>query len=277
MQAEVISILNQKAGTNYRTGTKKADSVISARISEGATLEDFKKCISNKVKGWKGTEQEIYLRPETLFGTKFWGYVNEKQTDVVQSGDRRELIRAVLKAAGIRDITQGDITIYDEVLRLISTDKLPQFAVSLIRNGGEMMRPDQMISTAVKKFEREAITETMRNGKRISNIEKFIEFIQYSFRGKSICNNVLGIYKPYVIIGMDRDGNLVNQFNWKKLSSEDEAIFYDWAFKNQSQIGIVKHVEQIEEQLKIENKAPDAVEDLTIVSSKVAKMIGQSK
>ena len=125
MKTEVINLLNKHAGTSYKHNTKKANSIIEARINEGATLQDFEKCITKKAKGWAGTEQEKYLRPETLFGTKFWGYVNERETDIVSNGDRRDLIKAVLKAAGIRDITQGDITIYDEVLRLISTDKLP--------------------------------------------------------------------------------------------------------------------------------------------------------
>ena len=124
------------------------------------------------------------------------------------------------------------------------------------------MRPDQMISTAVKKFEREAIVETMRKGKRIGSIDKLIEFIQYSFRGKPICNNVNGIYKPFVIIGMDRDGNLVNQFNWKKLSSEDEAIFYEWAYSNQDKIGQVIYIEPQEEQKVIEAKKEENIKEI---------------
>ncbi|MCD6432417.1 MAG: conserved phage C-terminal domain-containing protein [Sulfurimonas sp.] len=41
MKKEVIDYLNSKAGTAYRHGTKKADTVINARIAEGATLEDL--------------------------------------------------------------------------------------------------------------------------------------------------------------------------------------------------------------------------------------------
>ena len=33
--------------------------------------------IEKKAKEWMGTEMEKYLRPETLFGPKFEGYLNQ--------------------------------------------------------------------------------------------------------------------------------------------------------------------------------------------------------
>lgn len=77
--AEIISYLNLKAGKNYKHTTKKTQSLITARVKEGFTMEDFKKVIDVKVTEWKNTEMEKYLRPETLFGTKFEGYLNQSQ------------------------------------------------------------------------------------------------------------------------------------------------------------------------------------------------------
>jgi len=252
MKVEIINYLNEKLGSNYKSTSKKAQSLINARVEEGATLQDFEKCIDNKIASWKGTPMEQYIRVDTLFSYKFWGYVNEKQTNLVEVGDRNDLIKAVLKASGMRDITLGDITIYNEVLKLIPTKELPQFAVSLIRSGGEFMRPDQMISKAVKEFEHKIITSNMQIGKKISDFEKFKEFMQYSFRNKIICNNLKGIYKPFVTIGMDRDGYLVNQFIWKKVSSESEQQVYKWLFENQDRIGTIQHIEIKEEVKQIE-------------------------
>ena len=48
-------------------------------IPEGFTKEDFIKVIDNKVNEWLGTDMERYLRPETLFGIKFEGYLNQKK------------------------------------------------------------------------------------------------------------------------------------------------------------------------------------------------------
>lgn len=73
----VIDYLNKKASTNYRASTKNTQSFINARVKEGYTVEDFKKVIDSKSKEWLNTDFEKYLRPATLFGTKFENYLNE--------------------------------------------------------------------------------------------------------------------------------------------------------------------------------------------------------
>lgn len=85
---EIIDYLNLKTGKNYRDNVQKNRSMIKARWSEGYRLDDFKQVIDNMVKDWSGTKYAKYLRPETLFGTKFDGYLNqgnvvkrEKKTD----------------------------------------------------------------------------------------------------------------------------------------------------------------------------------------------------
>lgn len=75
---DVIDYLNQRTGKNYKSTTKKNQTVIRARTDEGFSLDDFKRVIDNKVAEWKGTNMEKYLRPETLFGTKFEGYLNQE-------------------------------------------------------------------------------------------------------------------------------------------------------------------------------------------------------
>lgn len=82
---EVVTYLNEKANTNFKPCTDKTKRCIKARVNEGFTLEDFKKVIDKKVNSWMGTEWQKYLRPETLFGTKFEGYLNE--TDVKPRGN----------------------------------------------------------------------------------------------------------------------------------------------------------------------------------------------
>ena len=74
--APVISFLNEKACTKYKPTSGKTQALIRARVNEGFTLEDFQTVISKKCAEWMGTDMEKYLRPETLFGTKFEGYLN---------------------------------------------------------------------------------------------------------------------------------------------------------------------------------------------------------
>lgn len=72
----ILSRLNEKAGTNYRASSKATQGHINARIAEGYTVEDFFSVIDKKCAEWKGSEMEKYLRPETLFGSKFENYLN---------------------------------------------------------------------------------------------------------------------------------------------------------------------------------------------------------
>lgn len=74
----VIAYLNEKAGTRYKATTAKTKSAIHARLAEGFTLDDFRTVIDKKCAEWIGTEWEKFLRPETLFGTKFESYLNAK-------------------------------------------------------------------------------------------------------------------------------------------------------------------------------------------------------
>ncbi|HGI2258477.1 TPA: conserved phage C-terminal domain-containing protein [Streptococcus agalactiae] len=74
---EIISYLNEKANRNYRPNIQKNKTLIKARWSEGFRLDDFKHVIDTTVKDWSGTKYENYLRPETLFGSKFEGYLNQ--------------------------------------------------------------------------------------------------------------------------------------------------------------------------------------------------------
>ena len=73
---EVIDYLNAKANKKFRY-VKKSESLVNARLKEGFTKEDFFKVIDIKVKEWLyDPKMNQYLRPETLFSTKFEGYLN---------------------------------------------------------------------------------------------------------------------------------------------------------------------------------------------------------
>ena len=73
-----IAYLNQVANKRYKF-VDKAKRLLLARFKEGYTLEDFKQVIDIKTAEWKDSpEFSKYLRPETLFGSKFDGYLNQK-------------------------------------------------------------------------------------------------------------------------------------------------------------------------------------------------------
>ena len=73
-----IAYLNQVANKRYKF-VDKTKRLLLARFKEGHTLEDFKQVIDIKTAEWKDSpEFSKYLRPETLFGSKFDGYLNQK-------------------------------------------------------------------------------------------------------------------------------------------------------------------------------------------------------
>lgn len=77
--SNAITLLNALTGRNFRPvpGNLK---FINARIKEGYSLEDFKAVISFKQTKWgHDPKMSAYLRPETIFGTKFDSYLQEAQ------------------------------------------------------------------------------------------------------------------------------------------------------------------------------------------------------
>ena len=88
----VVNHLNEKAGTKYRATTESTARHIRARLNEGFSVEDFFTVIDKKVAEWKGSDMEKYLRPETLFGSKFESYLNAKTRSGLKRGANGVLI-----------------------------------------------------------------------------------------------------------------------------------------------------------------------------------------
>lgn len=83
---KIIDHLNLKTDKSYKSTTRKTQDLIKARINDEFTEDDCIKVIDIKVDEWKGTDMDKYLRPETLFGNKFEGYLNQETNDVADDG-----------------------------------------------------------------------------------------------------------------------------------------------------------------------------------------------
>jgi uncharacterized phage protein (TIGR02220 family) len=78
----VINHLNQNTGFNYDYNNSENKKLIKNLLDKGFTENDLISVINKKVHDWKGTAYAIYIRPSTLFGTKFEKYLrNEKRTN----------------------------------------------------------------------------------------------------------------------------------------------------------------------------------------------------
>ena len=89
----IINYLNEKLGTKYRAQTVSTRKHIIARLKEGYSVDDFKRVIDSKYSDWSGdSKMSRYLRPDTLFGSKFENYFNSAASNE-GSSDLDALIR----------------------------------------------------------------------------------------------------------------------------------------------------------------------------------------
>ena len=85
---EMITILEDlskrvKSKKGFSPSAKVNQNLIKARMSEGFTVENFIAVNEKKVKQWlHDPAMSKYLRPETLYGKKFDGYLNEVVCDL---------------------------------------------------------------------------------------------------------------------------------------------------------------------------------------------------
>lgn len=85
--AQAVELLNQLTGSSFRPSAKATTRAIAARQREGYTLQDFQQVIRHQCALWAGDERmRRYLRPETLFGSKFEGYL----MDAARSGPKED-------------------------------------------------------------------------------------------------------------------------------------------------------------------------------------------
>ena len=76
----ILNDLNDRLGLKkgFSADTEKSQSLILSRLRDGFSVEDFFTVNEKKINSWK-TDPNMckFLRPETLYGNKFEGYLNE--------------------------------------------------------------------------------------------------------------------------------------------------------------------------------------------------------
>ena len=72
----IVKLLNEKSKKDFSPKTSKTIDLIKARRNEGFTKEDFERVINFKCDEWNDDpKMGKFIRPETLFGNKFEGYL----------------------------------------------------------------------------------------------------------------------------------------------------------------------------------------------------------
>jgi len=89
---EIIEDLNHVTGKKFRPTTAETVKHLNGRLSEGYTLNDFKRVHRVKFAEWgSNPEMEEFLRPSTLYRpSNFEGYVNKRSANDIQETERKE-------------------------------------------------------------------------------------------------------------------------------------------------------------------------------------------
>jgi uncharacterized phage protein (TIGR02220 family) len=75
---KIVAYLNEKSNRNFKTNSKDTREKIRARWNDGFRYEDFVRAIDSRVAKWAGDKKmSEFIRPSTIFGTKFEGYAND--------------------------------------------------------------------------------------------------------------------------------------------------------------------------------------------------------
>jgi uncharacterized phage protein (TIGR02220 family) len=92
----VLTALNSILGTNFRPVPKNY-ALINARLNEGYILSEFCTVFKHKLEQWgNNPDMRRFLRPETLLGTKFDGYLQEALgADKTRELEEEALIKSV--------------------------------------------------------------------------------------------------------------------------------------------------------------------------------------
>lgn len=121
---QAVEYLNSKTGKHFNPKAAGTAKPIRARSREGYELDDFKRVIDVKTEGWlNDPKMSKYLRPATLFGSKFDTYLNEQPLKSPKpepkKPDRAESIRFAV------DSYRSDYGSDSEALKAMKRDRVP--------------------------------------------------------------------------------------------------------------------------------------------------------
>jgi uncharacterized phage protein (TIGR02220 family) len=98
----VLELMNSILGTRY-TASKNNVKFINARLTDGFVLNDFETVLRAKHRDWaENADMVKFLRPETLFGNKFEGYL---QAASMKPKTKADKLAAFFESEGVQPIS----------------------------------------------------------------------------------------------------------------------------------------------------------------------------
>ena len=127
---DIVCYLNNRTGKSFKSTSRKTCNLIRARYNEGFNKEDHFKVIDNQSKKWlQDPDMMEYLRPETLFGTKFESYLQNgnciSNQQIKKMGPRKPVtIQDLMRAENIlANLGRGKFEEFVKSVRMSSQDR----------------------------------------------------------------------------------------------------------------------------------------------------------
>ena len=128
----ILDKLNEICGTSYRDCRKNKEHIV-ARLREGYTLSDFELVICAQFEAWSQDAKMCkFLRPETLFGNKFSGYLEGAKLT-----ERAKKANAGAKGQGRAGSFNAPTAEADKKTEEIINARLKFFAEKKLAKGGD--------------------------------------------------------------------------------------------------------------------------------------------
>ena len=178
----------------------------------------------------------------------------------------------------LMDVTMAQAMVFESMVKDIPDSKLVDFGRFIVERYEPKKAKMLVIKEAIADFRRMTTERSLQKGAaRFQSMDEMVRYIKAHYRGKEIVSGPAG-YHDFVVIGMDKDGRLVNHYALdeygrpKRLGGDDEMEVYAWLYANQHTIGVVRYVlpQTVSHGYGIGN------ENLTDkrISQKITKLIG---
>lgn len=149
------------------------------------------------------------------------------------------------------DVNEIKANIINELIKPLADSELTKFFAFRTSFIQPMQSAELITKNAVYAYRKQKTLQAIKAGEfRFKKLQTLINFVQEFFKNERLCYGPAS-FKDFVIIGVDKDANLINHYainqttgKPKQLSSDSEIEVYEWLFKNQERIGVVKFIAQ---------------------------------
>jgi hypothetical protein len=127
------------------------------------------------------------------------------------------------------EVNELQATLISELISDIPDNQLKNFLIFRMQYIEPMMSKELITKRALFDYRRIQTEKRVQSGERVfETVEDLAKFVETYYKGKDLGSG-LATYEDFVIIGADKEGNLLNKFvvneygNYLKLDSSEEA------------------------------------------------------